>query len=114
MYRCELVFGSEVHIYAVLRGAYQALLGTPLDDNEIEEVTEPRGFMIGVGQTSTYSITIGADVRISADTWWEDNIADPEEIAFGVSVRSPMALDRVANAVIAAAASHGVPLRGRR
>ena len=98
----------------MLHEIYKALTGTPMPDHAIEETSEPRGFMIGVGRTTTFTLSIGDDIWIRTEDWWEDNIADPDEYTFAISARTPESLERAAAAVIATAATQQWPLRQRR
>ena len=112
-HRCELVFGS-VHPRSMLRETYTALTGTPMPDHALEETSEPRGFMIGVGRTTTFWLSIGDGTSIRTEDWWEDNIADPDEYVFSISARTSESLEKAVAAVIATAAAHQWPLRARR
>ena len=113
-HRVSLVFGPEVGLRETMRGTYEALTGTPMPEGAIEESREPRGFMIGVGQTYTYLLSIGDELWIRTEDWWEDNIADPDEYTFMIAARTNESMERAASALLATAATHQWTLKRRQ
>ena len=106
-FRKELVFGGG-GCTQLLYDTYLALTGTPLPDDKLARSSEPRGFMIGVGRTINYWVSIGEDISIGVEDWWEDNIADPDEFNYTISARTKELLDKTVAAMRAAAAARGM------
>ncbi|MEO8702975.1 MAG: hypothetical protein ABI867_23215 [Kofleriaceae bacterium] len=101
----RVVILSSVPVERVLRVVYQALTGTALPETSSRLVirSEPRGFMIGMGETLSYRLMVGDVTCVDAEDWWEDNISDPETTEFVIQARTAEALEQAVAALTAAA-----------
>ena len=136
-HRRSLVFAHEIPNVLVLRDVYAALTNGVLPETSdtatvsarnghvseswlsdrgdgLVVVREPRGFMMGMGETWTHVLAVGDDVRVEVEDWWEDNIADPDRVVFEVRARSAEALERATSAILIAASARGFSLLERR
>lgn len=121
-HRAFVTFPADLHLRQTLLDVYAKLTeqrplsiettvwdsweGSSLDEGLLSErgdglvrTHEPRGFMIGVGQTLFYHLLVSDEVTISVTDWWEDNIADPDHYTFSVRAASADARDRATSAL---------------
>ncbi len=73
---------------------------TNLDEAFVDEggvgvlmLSQPRGFMPGVGQTLTFHV-VTRDACVEFEDYWEDNIGEADRFEFKLRAQSAEALDR--------------------